>query len=337
MEKILKDGAKEIKDTIVETSKKTSEAINSRMKNPFVFSYLISFILFNWKPISIFFKSELDIYQIIDSIERNSFEYDPYKAYLYPLLIAFIYTFLLPFIEGFRSLILDLAENLKLYSTTIQINNFKKKQRLEIEKSDLTKRNSLSKTIITLEGKNKELENEIEVQSIKYQTSKIEMEGIIKQNKNFEKIQSENKSLIEKLTKELNQSQVSFNEYESKIRSVENLYRNAELNNEKLKDENLYLDSNYNNLRDDYNIKEQEINNRKLRSEYLAFRRSELYKLFIQFTNNENNEQGSSEGELNLLINNSLVKKVKNRKNSKVEYQLTDKGVFFYNESIRKR
>jgi hypothetical protein len=181
------------------------------------------------------------------------------------------------------------------------------------------------------------LENEIEVQSIKYQTSKIEMEGIIKQNKNFEKIQSENKSLIEKLTKELNQSQVSFNEYESKIRSVENLYRNAELNNEKLKDENLYLDSNYNNLRDDYNIKEQEINNRKLRSEYLAFRRSELYKLFIQFTNNENNEQGSSEGELNLLINNSLVKKVKNRKNSKVEYQLTDKGVFFYNESIRKR
>ena len=155
MEKTTKEGIKDLKNTVIETSQKVSETINTRIKNPFIFSYLISLIFFNWKPISIFFKSKLNIYQIINSIEKNQYEYDPYKAYLYPLLIALAYTFLLPFIEGFRSLILDLAENLKLYSTSIQIKNFQKKQNLEFEKSDLKQRNSYKNSIITLESKNK--------------------------------------------------------------------------------------------------------------------------------------------------------------------------------------
>ena len=255
MEETDKETLNDLKDTVIETTKKISENINTRIKNPFIFSYLIALVLINWKPISIFFKSELNIYQIIETIEKNEYQYDPYKAYLYPLFIAFAYTFLLPFIEGFRSLILDVAENLKLYSTTIQIKNFQKKQKLEIEKSDLVKRNSLSRTIITLESKNKELQNKNETQTIKNQTSKIEIDGLLKQTKNLEKIQLENKIVIEKLMKELSESKISINKYENEARNLENLNYKIDLEKEKLKQGNTLLESAYQNLQKEYKSK----------------------------------------------------------------------------------
>lgn len=70
MENIAKESFNDIKDTVVETTKKVSETINTRIKNPFVFSYLVSLILINWKPISIFFKSELNIYNKINRKKR---------------------------------------------------------------------------------------------------------------------------------------------------------------------------------------------------------------------------------------------------------------------------
>ena len=75
MEKTTSDSIKEV---LIDGTKKTTEIINTRIKNPFIFSYLISLVLINWKPISIFFKSKLDIYSTIDAIENNKYEYNTY-------------------------------------------------------------------------------------------------------------------------------------------------------------------------------------------------------------------------------------------------------------------
>jgi hypothetical protein len=347
MENIAKESFNDIKDTVVETTKKVSETINTRIKNPFVFSYLVSLILINWKPISIFFKSELNIYHIIKSIEKNEYEYDPYKAYLYPLFIALAYTFVLPFIEGFRSLILDLAENLKLYSTTIQIKNFQKKQKLEIEKSDLVKRNSLSSTIITLEGKNTELKNKLEIQTIKNQTSKIEVDGLIKQKKNFEKIQLEDKSIIEQLTKDINNSKVSINTNDNNYRNLKNLNYELKIENKNLHQEYSLLKSNFKDLEKNYITIEKKkginefvidkINKQKLISEYQEFRKTEVFELFIEFATNRRISTSFTNEALDLLVNKGLIDEEKYSMTSKVKYRLTDKGIFFIDEYHKKK
>jgi hypothetical protein len=347
MEKTTKEGIKDLKNTVIETSQKVSETINTRIKNPFIFSYLISLIFFNWKPISIFFKSKLNIYQIINSIEKNQYEYDPYKAYLYPLLIALAYTFLLPFIEGFRSLILDLAENLKLYSTSIQIKNFQKKQNLEFEKSDLKQRNSYKNSIITLESKNKDLQNKVEIQTIKNQTSKIEIEGLIKQTNNFEKIQSENKTVIQKLMKDLNESQLLISTYESNIRNVKNSNNKINIENKKLEKDYSLLKSSYQELLKEYKTKEKRINinefdlnkisKQTLKKEYIEFKKSEVFDLFIQFVENKKDFTLFTDEAIEILLSRKLIEQEKYFMSPKVKYRLTDKGIFFLEENYRNK
>ncbi len=71
-----------------------------RFGHPFFFSLIISFVVYNWRPFSIFFFSKRPIETVINEI----WSYSYYGSWLWPLISAVVYTAFFPF---FRNWIAD--------------------------------------------------------------------------------------------------------------------------------------------------------------------------------------------------------------------------------------
>jgi chromosome segregation ATPase len=328
-----------IKEILIDGTKKTTETIKTRIKNPFIFSYLISLILINWKPISIFFKSKLDIYSTIDAIENNKYEYNTNHSYIYPLLIATAYTFGLPIIEGLRSLMLDLVENLKLYSTTIQIKNFEKKQKFEMHKSDLTKRNSLSNKILELEKEKSQLLAKLESTTLNLKSSEIELTGIKTRNKNLETRQENESGVIQNLKDEQNKNLTIIGNYESELNNVirsnnelKNKYENT-LNEIKIVEKSIRNNGDRTKLENELN--ELKLNH-ELTKEYQKFKSTKRFNFFRKIMKNEKNSiiynSELTFEELEFLVKKDIIKYNPNAENKDKKIELTHKGLIFLNE-----
>lgn len=165
---------------------------------------------------------------------------------------------------------------------------------------------------------------------------------MIKQNKNFVKIQFEDKSIIEKLTKDINNSKVSINTNDNNYRNLKNLNYELNIENKNIQQEYSLLESNFKDLEKHYITREKKKginefkidkkNRQKLISEYQEFRKTEVFELFIEFAKNKRMSTNFTIEVLDLLVNKSLIEKEKYSITSKVEYRLTDKGIFFFSE-----
>lgn len=126
---------KKITEKISDKTTEVFDQINSKIKNPFVFSYLISFTLLNWKPISVFVRSDYDIYETINCIENPSYDYSFWSTFWFSLLVAVIYTVVIPFMDYFNDLAKDATEMWKYKNTKrkIEIGQKKKEVDLKIE------------------------------------------------------------------------------------------------------------------------------------------------------------------------------------------------------------
>jgi len=108
------------------------QASNERLKNPLIFSFLISWIVFNWKPIFTLFLSEKEIEKRITYITANFNEIE--LTLYYPLFFSLGYVLILPYLTW-------LIESLVRYAKTgrkenlinEQLNDLKGKQKIAKE------------------------------------------------------------------------------------------------------------------------------------------------------------------------------------------------------------
>ncbi len=197
--KIIED----IKDTVKETTENITESIDSRIRNPFVISYLVSLVVFSWKPISVFFMSKLDIFRTIECIENPTYDYSVYSSFGYPILIALFYAFGLPFLDAVRGLVLEIAENLTLYRSEKRLEYLEKKEKLAIQKSDIKERVSFKRRISELESKNNEYEKseenyQMEITDLNNKVTNLQ--NVYNESVSIRKtIQNENQELITNL------------------------------------------------------------------------------------------------------------------------------------------
>ncbi|REL20499.1 hypothetical protein DYH52_02650 [Morganella morganii] len=81
-----------MRDFFANLFKCTSETMIERVKNPIVGSFIFSWLFFNWKVILILLFGDKEIDDKINSISALI----SYKSFLFPLVFAFLYSWLLP-------------------------------------------------------------------------------------------------------------------------------------------------------------------------------------------------------------------------------------------------
>lgn len=81
--------------------------LKDRFSNPFFSSYIIAWLIFNWKiPIALLFyqQSELQKDGYCSFIDMINVNLDKHRSFLYPLGLAFLYTFGFPFLKNLISI-----------------------------------------------------------------------------------------------------------------------------------------------------------------------------------------------------------------------------------------
>jgi len=86
-------------------SSEFSDYTKQRFSHPLFFSLLISFVVFNWRPISIFIFSK----QPVESVINHLYTYDNKWAVVSPVLAALIYTLAFPFIKNWIGMLVNHA------------------------------------------------------------------------------------------------------------------------------------------------------------------------------------------------------------------------------------
>lgn len=143
--------------------------LKERLSNPFIYSFLISWLIFNWKiPIAlIFYKSEdlaKDGYKSFISLIADQIHLQ--KSFIYPILAALVYTFAFPF---FRNTIIAFNSWTKAWGSSWSL-KLSKSGKISIEKyielrNTYAKRTQLLEQTLEKESKflheNEELRNRI--------------------------------------------------------------------------------------------------------------------------------------------------------------------------------
>jgi|GEM_PF-2575223 len=122
---------KEFFQSIIDSSK-------DRIKSPLIGAYITSFLIYNWRPISIYLFSNETIECKIEEINGR---YCPASSLLWPLAIALFYVLILPFINmAFESFLLYPTRqriNQKHNKKIFELNKKKEEYRIEKELEDI--------------------------------------------------------------------------------------------------------------------------------------------------------------------------------------------------------
>lgn len=109
---------------------------NERIKNPFLSAFLISFIVFNWKPIFVVLFASQTIQAKISEVEK-SYSTNFTNLWL-PLLFALFYVIILPYIMlGFDKVSRKAVEERKINVLKQQLFDFKSKKEIAEKESEL--------------------------------------------------------------------------------------------------------------------------------------------------------------------------------------------------------
>jgi hypothetical protein len=81
---------------------------NERLKNPLIFSFLLSWIAFNWRPVFTLLLSDKKIEDRISYISEN-FNEIQYNLF-YPLIFSFGYVLLLPYLTWLIEVLVQYAK-----------------------------------------------------------------------------------------------------------------------------------------------------------------------------------------------------------------------------------
>ena len=98
-------------ETIKEIFQSIYDSYRERIKSPFVGSFLLSYLLFNWRAVAILFYADWPVHCRIEWIEEN---YCNWYNYVVPLLIALFYIMGLPYVNMLFDKVLNYYSESKL-------------------------------------------------------------------------------------------------------------------------------------------------------------------------------------------------------------------------------
>ncbi|MGY5353601.1 hypothetical protein [Wenyingzhuangia sp. IMCC45467] len=147
-------------DKTTEIIKENLSPITERIKNPFVISFIFSYIAINWKPISTFIFLKVDILTKIDTIEARNYEHTTW-SFWGPFCIALIYTLLLPLMRGLIKISSIISDYIASLSDGIAIKLFHRETILNTEKENIKEKNDLKKKLSEQERIIKNLSKEL--------------------------------------------------------------------------------------------------------------------------------------------------------------------------------
>lgn len=193
------------------------KSTEDRIRNPFVGTFITSWIIFNWKPIIFIIFSDKDIEEKINFIVKN---YSDIWCYLWlPLFSAIFYIAILPYISfGFEYLTkfshgLRNKVNLEARSAALelQIGVAQNEIKLEEEKTTFRERNSHNLMVESLQEQNTSLSQALE------EANKTHLETVAELLKKSENANKEFSTLAANYDRELKESNTNLNEERTKV------------------------------------------------------------------------------------------------------------------------
>ena len=213
---------------------------NERLKNPLLFSFLLSWIAFNWRPVFTLLLSDKIIENRITYISENFSEIE-YTLY-YPLIFSIGYVLLLPYFTWLIEVLVKFAKiGRKRSLISEQLSDLKDKQKLareeykyEQEKAGNAEISQMNSTIQELTTSNAEKDKTIERLKIDLNESKKELgkleQYISLENPDELEFNDELKKELDKEYEEFLKTEVStyFEEIGSEISQFKSIPKNTD-------------------------------------------------------------------------------------------------------------
>lgn len=213
---------------------------NERLKNPLLFSFLLSWIAFNWRPIFTLLLSDKKIEDRISYILEN-FNEIQYTLY-YPLIFSIGFVLLLPYFTWLIEVLVQFAKiGRKRNLISEQLSDLKDKQKLareefkyEQEKAGNAEISQMNSTIHELTTSNTEKDKTIERLKIDLNESKKELrkleQYISLENPDEAEFNDELKKELDKEYEEFLKTEVStyFEEIGSEISQFKSIPKNTD-------------------------------------------------------------------------------------------------------------
>ena len=131
---------KEVKEIL----HKSAEIITERVKNPLLFSFVIAFVVCNWKGISYFMFAQEEITEKLETITSDYYHWS--TGFMIPIGFGFFYSLILPYINvGIEMLLLKQQNLHDEHVSNIEVNRRHQeidevKHRIRIEKLEIEER-----------------------------------------------------------------------------------------------------------------------------------------------------------------------------------------------------
>lgn len=161
------------------------QASNERLKNPLFFSFLISWIVFNWKPIFTLFLSDKKIEQKITYITENFNGID--TTLYYPILSSLAYVLVLPYFTwGIEILVIFAKTGRKTNFNNEQLSDLKWKQKIAKEEREYEQERAGNIEISALNDKINELTSSNEEKQKVIESLRIDLTELKKEKNKLE-------------------------------------------------------------------------------------------------------------------------------------------------------
>jgi hypothetical protein len=191
-----------MKDIIMSIFKTSEE----RLKNPFIGTFILSFIALNWKPISVFLLSNQKIEERVIYVTDNYSNI--FNILLYPLLISIFYLVVIPYIMW-------LFENLTFKSFKERNQNLYKNKLIDIDGKKIVAQSEIELENLKADFKEKaDLNRQVDFLKEKLSEKDINI-------KKLEENVNELSSINNDLKKDVNGKERSINELYEKLEDSE--------------------------------------------------------------------------------------------------------------------
>lgn len=209
------------------------KSTEDRIKNPFIGTFITSWIIFNWKPIIFIIFSDKDIEGKINYIKDN---YSDIWSYLWlPLISAIFYIAILPYISfvfeyltkfshGLRNKVNLEARNAAL---ELQIGVAQNEIKLEEEKTTFRERNNHNLMVESLQTQNKILSESLE------EANKTHLDTITDLQRQSENTVKELRNIIDNNKIELTSTFEKLSDETSRVIELQTELKEIELKNDK--------------------------------------------------------------------------------------------------------
>lgn len=223
-----------ITDTAKTFTDEAGKLVLDRFRNPYILTFLISWILFNWKPISFFIFSKGNVeYKIKFIITHYS---DSLHYFFYPFGITLLYLFALPYLNQANEYFLQKSfkhrANFEKKKVLLKINNDKEIAIADNEKQDEIKKakegedhnkfvNELQVTISALQSNLNDERSKINDLIVEYE------EKLKSEREDRQKVIDDNEANQREYIIQLNNVKTSIDTYKDDIDFTKNKYNSV--------------------------------------------------------------------------------------------------------------